>query len=100
MPEMRFIVRWPDGRRTACYSPSLVVEEHLAVGARYPLDEFVRTSAAALAVASDRVAARYGFACSRALAQIEDIRREAARQVPPDAPTEPPMVTVVGFERL
>ncbi len=99
MPEMRFTVRWPDGRETACYSPSLVVEEHLAVGTRYPLDEFVRASTAALAVASERVAARYGFACSRALAQIEDIRREAARQAP-DGPADAPTVTVLGFERL
>lgn len=100
MPEMRFIVRWPDGSQTACYSPSLVMEEHLAVGARYPLDEFVRTSAAALAVASKRVAARYGMPCSRALAQIEEIRREAARQSSLRPSAEPPTVTVLGFERL
>ncbi len=38
MPEMRFTVRWSDGGESACYSPSLVIEEHLAVGHAYPLD--------------------------------------------------------------
>ncbi len=99
MPEMRFTVRWPDGRQTACYSPSLVVEEHLAVGAHYPVEEFVRTSTAALTIASERVAARWGHPCSRALAQIEDIRREAARQNREAAP-QATLVTIIGFERL
>jgi uncharacterized repeat protein (TIGR04042 family) len=32
MPEMHFVVRWPDGAEMRCYSPSLVVREHLEVG--------------------------------------------------------------------
>ncbi|MFC7960432.1 hypothetical protein ACFUQU_05900 [Rhodococcoides kroppenstedtii] len=35
MPEMTFTVRWPDGRRRRYWSPSLVITEHLTVGARY-----------------------------------------------------------------
>lgn len=97
MPEMHFTVRWPDGNETVCYSPSLVVEEHLGVGAQYSLDAFVEASTTALSIASDRVAARYGFACSRALGQIEAIRREAQRHA---AAGDAATVTVLRFERL
>ena len=37
MPEMRFHVRWPDGRQEACYSPSLVVKDYLTPGQSYAL---------------------------------------------------------------
>ena len=78
MPEMNFRVRWPDGREMDCYSPSLVVREHLAVGASYPLPEFTRRTREALAIASERVRAKYGFACSKALDQLAAIEAEAA----------------------
>ncbi len=32
MPEMRFLIRWPDGNRESCYSPSLVVKDFFAPG--------------------------------------------------------------------
>lgn len=80
MPEMRFHVRWPDGRREACYSPSLVIKDHFAPGESYVLDEFVARSRAALTIASERVRERYGFACTSALAQLSRIESEAARQ--------------------
>lgn len=79
MPEMRFHVRWPDGSDEICYSPSLVIREHLAVGARYPLDDFVARCRTALTIASDRVREKYGFACSRALGQLARIEATAAR---------------------
>ncbi|WP_237477024.1 MSMEG_0570 family nitrogen starvation response protein [Lichenibacterium dinghuense] len=80
MPEMRFRVLWPDGTRDSCYSPSLVVKEHLVPGRRYPVEDFVAASRAALLIASDRVKARYGFPCSLALGQIRAIEAAAARQ--------------------
>ena len=70
MPEMRFTIRWPDGEIEECYSPSLVIKEHLEPGRSYPLAEFRERSRTALSIASDRVRAKYGFACSRALAEI------------------------------
>ncbi|MBH0237367.1 MSMEG_0570 family nitrogen starvation response protein [Methylobrevis albus] len=82
MPEMLFHVRWPDGRREACYSPSLVVKEHLQPGASYPLDDFLARSRTALTIASDRVQAKYGFACSRALGQLARIEAAAAGFAP------------------
>jgi uncharacterized repeat protein (TIGR04042 family) len=78
MPEMRFVVRWPDGRRESCYSPSLVIREYLREGADYSLLEFLSLSREALMIASERVRARYGHACSLALGQLARIERAAA----------------------
>lgn len=80
MPEMRFHVRWPDGSRDACYSPSLVIKDHLAVGQDYPLDEFVALTRLALGIASERVRQRYGFPCGRAEAQLARIEEAARHQ--------------------
>lgn len=80
MPEMRFHIRWPDGSREACYSPSLVIKDHLAVGQDYPIDAFVDLSRLALGIASERVRARYGFPCGRAQAQLARIEDAARRQ--------------------
>ncbi|MBB2961417.1 MSMEG_0570 family nitrogen starvation response protein [Methylobacterium sp. R2-1] len=92
MPEMRFHVRWPDGRREACYSPSLVVKEFLAPGESYAVDDFVEKTRAALNIASERVREKYGFACSSALDQLARIEAAAKRQVPGG------QVTVESFE--
>lgn len=86
MPEMHFHVRWPDGSTEACYSPSLVIREHLEVGESYALDDFVTRSEIALQIASDRVRARFGHACSLAQGQLSRIRAKAERfEAVPDA---------------
>ena len=77
MPEMRFLIRWPDGKRESCYSPSLVVKDFFAPGQSYPLADFLERSRAALTIASERVLARYGFPCSRAMAQLDRIEAGA-----------------------
>ncbi|MCJ2141425.1 MSMEG_0570 family nitrogen starvation response protein [Methylobacterium sp. E-066] len=91
MPDMRFHIRWPDGSRDACYAPSLVIKDHLAVGQDYPLDEFLALTRLALGIASERVRERYGFPCSRAEAQLARIEETARRQ-------EPGTVYVEAFE--
>lgn len=73
MPEMTFTVSWPDGSITDCYSPSLVMHDYLSANADYPLAEFVERTTAALDLASDRVRAKYGFACTSAMAQRDEI---------------------------
>jgi uncharacterized repeat protein (TIGR04042 family) len=78
MPEMRFRIRWPDGTPETCYSPSLVIKDYFAVGADYPLADFLDRSRTALNIASDRVKAKYGMACSRAMAQLGRIETAAA----------------------
>ena len=92
MPEMRFHIRWPDGRREACYSPSLVIKDYLDVGTAYPLAAFLARSRKALGIASERVRALHGFPCPRALGQLARIEA-AARDHPADG-----TVTVERFE--
>ena len=94
MPEMRFTIRWPDGTREHCYSPSLVVKDYLTPGESYALADFLARSREALSIASARVAARYGFPCSRAMAQIA--RLEAAGRT--YAPHPEARVAVEAFE--
>jgi uncharacterized repeat protein (TIGR04042 family) len=79
MPEMHFNIRWPDGTAESCYSPSLVIKEHMAAGEVYALADFLARSRAALTIASDRVKARYGFACSLAQGQLARIEAAGAR---------------------
>jgi len=79
---MHFQVRWPDGREETCYSPSLVVREHLAVGGSYPVAEFVQRVHTALHIASERVRAKYGYACSMALDQLSAIEAAASAYAP------------------
>jgi uncharacterized repeat protein (TIGR04042 family) len=78
MPEMRFVIRWPDGRQESCYSPSLVVRDFLHEGESYPVSDFLQRSRQALQIASERVEAKYGHACSRALGQLARIEAKAA----------------------
>ena len=80
MPVMHFHVRWPDLRETRCYSPSLVVRDFLEVGRSYPLDDFLLRTSEALNIASERVRAKYGFACSQALDQLAEIEHIASEQ--------------------
>ena len=78
MPEMTFAVRWPDGRVEECYSPSLVVHDHLEAGGTYTVADFSARATRALAIASDRVREKFGFACTSAAATTEQIARSAA----------------------
>lgn len=77
MPEMFFTVEWPDGVQDRCYSPSLVISDHLAVGSDYELKDFVARCDAALTQASQRVQQKYGYACSSALDQLGQIKQRA-----------------------
>ena len=94
MPEMLFQIRWPDGATEQCYSPSLVIKEHLAIGATYPLGDFMNRARMALTIAAERVREKYGFACSRATGQLARLETEAKRfaETPDDG------VTVVSFQ--
>ncbi|QIB34230.1 MSMEG_0570 family nitrogen starvation response protein [Ancylobacter pratisalsi] len=73
MPEMRFSIRWPDGRRERCYSPSLIVKDYFEPGQSYEISDFLAKSREALNIASQRVEARYGRPCSLALGQLARI---------------------------
>jgi uncharacterized repeat protein (TIGR04042 family) len=79
MPEMRFVIRWPDGLRESCYSPSLVIRDFLREGDNYPVSDFLQRSREALQIASDRVKAKYGYPCSLALGQLARIEATATQ---------------------
>jgi len=87
VPELTFTVRWPDGAVEDCYSPSLVVHDHLAAGTTYSVADFERRSVEALRAASERVRATHGFPCSRSAVSAAAIRSRAAA-FPPDAAVE------------
>lgn len=89
MPAMHYHLRWPDGAETACYSPSLIIQDYFQPGTAYPLADFLRRIREATGIANDRVRAKYGFACSQAsdtLARIE--ARAAALPAPEQARIE------------
>lgn len=78
MPETTFAVRWPDGDKKSYYSPSLVVHELLEVGQTYDVGELVRRTGAAMDEASDRVRAKFGFACTSAMQTLDQVQAHAA----------------------
>ena len=78
MPAMHYTVRWPDASESACYSPSLVIQDYFSLQQDYPLPEFLRRLREATAVANERVQAKFGFTCSRASDQLSVTERRAA----------------------
>src|SRR5687767_7145453 len=97
MPEMHFRVEWPNGRVEDCYSPSWVIEDHLAVGEAYPVSEFLHRAKTALEIGSERVRAKFGFACSSALDQLLRIEEVAAGLLPDER--ERGSVKVLAFDK-
>ncbi len=79
MPEMYFHVRWPDGSAERCYSPSLVIGDHLKPGERYAVADFVGRCETALTEASQRVQHKFGYFCSSATDQLASIHATARR---------------------
>ncbi|MCT0199578.1 MSMEG_0570 family nitrogen starvation response protein [Synechococcus sp. CS-1325] len=66
MPEVELDLEWPDGRTTRLYSPSTVILKYLSPGQIVSVRELQERGSEALQQASERVRARYGFACTRA----------------------------------
>lgn len=93
MPEMRFQIRWPDGTEASCYSPSLVIKDYLTVGESYSLADFLDKSRTALNIASNRVQAKYGFPCGRAMGQLQVLESTAVQY----QNLENPIVSVLAF---
>ena len=78
MPEVELTLEWPDGARSRLYSPSTVILEHLAPGQTLPVAEVRARGTLALRQASERVRARYGFACTRADEEEQRLLERAA----------------------
>ena len=65
MPEVMLELHWPDGQASRFYSPSTIVYEFLKPGETLSIAELEQKGLAAFREASERVRARYGFACTR-----------------------------------
>lgn len=77
MPEVFYDVCWPNGQTEKCYSPSSVIKDFIKENEIYPLPEFLELAAEALNEASERVRAKYGYACSSAMDQLRHFRAKA-----------------------
>ena len=95
MPAMHFHLRWPDGSDTRCYSPSLVIKDYFQPGQAYPLPVFMHQVREALNIASERVRAKFGFACSAAMDQLAELEMLARRF---DATKDTAQVQVLFFD--
>ncbi|GEM_PF-195898 len=65
VPEVHLTLQWPDGLSSELYSPSTVILQHLPPGSQLSVAELETRGLAGLQQASERVRARYGFACTR-----------------------------------
>ena len=82
MPEVRFQLEWPDGQSSTLYSPSTVILEYLKPGDSFRVSELESLGVRALRAASERVRARYGFACTRTDEEESQLRLWIARYEP------------------
>ena len=73
MPEINFQINLPDGKKTSLYSPSTVILEYLKPGDSLKISDFKSLAIKALHEASEKVRAKYGFACTRTLEEEEKI---------------------------
>lgn len=79
---MWFTAKWPDGIEKSYYSPSLVVHDHLELGAAYLVEEFVTRTDVAMNEASERVRAKFGFACTSAMETMQRIHNDSTDMAP------------------
>ncbi len=79
MPEVHFRVEWPDGEVSHCYSPSTVILKYFQAGMELTIEELSARSIEAFEKASERVEAVYGYRCSSAATQREQILAAASK---------------------
>jgi uncharacterized repeat protein (TIGR04042 family) len=79
MPEVLLELHWPDGEASRFYSPSTIVYEFLKPGETLTIAELEQKGLAALREASERVHARYGFACTRTDEEASKLQQRLAR---------------------
>ena len=71
-----------DGQSSTLYSPSTVILEYLKPGDSMRVSELESLGVTALRAASERVRARYGFACTRTDEEESQPRQWIARYKP------------------
>ncbi|MFQ6538870.1 MULTISPECIES: MSMEG_0570 family nitrogen starvation response protein [Aphanothece] len=75
MPEVRLTLQWPDGLTSELYSPSTVILQHLPPGETLSVAALQARGLEGLHQASERVRARYGFACTRTDEEATKLRQ-------------------------
>jgi uncharacterized repeat protein (TIGR04042 family) len=90
MPEVILQLQWPDGRVSELYSPSTTILHHLQPGQTLSVAELQTRAMLALKQASERVRARYGFACTRTDEEWHKLQTSAASYGPDQ------LVTITG----
>ncbi|MEO0796108.1 MAG: MSMEG_0570 family nitrogen starvation response protein [Verrucomicrobiota bacterium] len=75
MPETYFTIEFPDGRTETCYSPSSIVKKYFVPGDTLEIADFKQRANESLLEASNRVAAKFGFACTSANSQLAKINQ-------------------------
>ncbi len=78
MPEVQLTLEWPDGARSLLYSPSTVIQEDLSPGQNLSVAKLREQGTRGLRQTSERVRARYGFACTRADEEERQLLEQAA----------------------
>lgn len=79
MPEVVLQLCWPDGEASSLYSPSTVIYDFFKPGDILSIAELEQKGLAALEKASERVRARYGFACTRTDEEAAKLKRKIAK---------------------
>ena len=77
MPAVHFTIRWPDDSVQTCYSPSTVIKNYIQTGEHLALNEFMQRIETGLLAASERVKERYGYYCSSAMDQLNQLKTRA-----------------------
>lgn len=98
MPEVRFHVRWPSGLTRSYYSPSTIVHQHFEAGMSYELKEFLARTEVAMNAASERVRAKFGYACSSAMDTLAQIQETAAAEQAAEVAPRDGRVTVLEMK--
>ena len=79
MPEVRFQLEWPDGQSSTLYSPSTVILDYLRPGDSLLILNLKCAELRLSVLLSERVRARYGFACTRTDEEESQLRQWVSR---------------------
>ena len=73
MPVTFLNIEWPNENIDSVYSPSSIIQEYFSPGESLSVSDFKEKCLIALDKASDRVRAKYGYACTSAMGEAERI---------------------------
>lgn len=79
MPVTYVHIEWPDQIKDQLYSPSSVVKEYFNTNQEISVAEFNLACSESLNEASNRVAQKFGFGCTSAMAELQRIQSECKK---------------------